>query len=63
MQNDNELNGKTEEHTSNSLSLWTRGVKRKLSSSTENGGCQSCKTVETLNMEDSSEVDPIQQWL
>lgn len=29
------------ELTSSSLSLWMRGVKRKVSSSTENGGCQS----------------------
>lgn len=32
----------TKQLTSNSLSLWMRGVKRKVSSSTENGGCQSC---------------------
>lgn len=48
--------------TSNSLSLWMRGVKRKLSSSTENGGCQSCKGTSGLQYWNWRLIETFTSW-
>ena len=47
----------TRQTTSSSLSLWIRGVNRKLSISTANGGCQFCTHTQTqMSLTDMAKI-------